>query len=171
MGKRVLLVGTDMSVRGDDAIVEGLTQLAADKASFMHVLYVLEPDKPLLVPGTTSPLSDEEALATGPALLRRRIQYDAVLNGLPFPSTRVQAHVRLGSPVETLLQACADYEADTLLVGTHGRRGIQDMRIGSVTDQLLRQAQCPVLIARPKSYHGLPRSVPPDPADNDTRIA
>ena len=168
MRNRVLLVGTDMSPRGDDAIIEGLTQLAADKASFMHVLYVLEPGKPLFAAGSSHALQDDETLAQGPSMLRRRSQYHAVVNGLPFPATRVQVHVRLGNPVDTLLQACVDYEADTLVLGPHGRRGTQEMPLGSVAQQLFRQAKCPVLVARVKSYHGLSRSVPPAAKDSRT---
>jgi len=158
MRGRVLLVGTDMGARGDDAIVEGLTQLAARSTSCLHVVHVVEPGKHVEIPGAPKLTQEEQALADGPHALRRRIQYDAALNGVPYAAARVQAHVRLGQPVEALLQASVDFEADLLILGTHGRKGLQHLLIGSVAERLLRHARCPVLIARPKNYHGLPKS-------------
>jgi nucleotide-binding universal stress UspA family protein len=159
-----------MGPRGDDAIVEGLTQLAASVACTLHVMHVLEPGKVLEVPGWPGLAEQEQALAQGPLALRRRVQYDAVLNGLPYPSERIHTHIRLGRAVETLLQACVDYDADMLIVGRHGQKGIQRLLLGSVAEQLLRQAHCPVLVARTKSYHELLKGTPterpaPLPAD------
>ena len=158
MRGRVLLVGTDLGIRGDDAIVEGLTQLAADDASSLHVVHVVEPHK---LPGGPELIPKGRALVDGTPLLRRRIQFDAVLNGVPYVAARIHTHVRVGHPIEEMLQACIDLEADLLILGTHGRKGLQHLLIGSVTEQLVRLAHCPVLVARPKNYHGLPKSPPP----------
>lgn len=158
MRGRVLLVGTDMGARGDDAIVEGLKQLAAESAECLHVVHVIEPGQAHVIPGAPELTSEERALADCPSALRRRVQYDAVLNGVPYVSAQVYTHVRLGRPVPTLLQDCVDFEADLLIVGAHGRKGLQHLLIGSVAEQLLRRARCPVLIARPKNYHGLSKS-------------
>lgn len=56
------------------------------------------------------------------------------------------ARVIEGSPVTTLVQASAEYDA--LVVGTHGRRGLEHLWLGSVAEQLVRRAQCPVLVLR-----------------------
>lgn len=164
MRERVILVGTDLGARGDDAIVEGLTQLATEETCRLHVAYVQTPatlraGQPLLV-------QEEQVLRDGPLALQRRIQYDAVLNGVPYAPARIQAHVLLGEPVPTLLQACVDFDADLLILGAHGRRGLQHLVLGSVAQQLLRVAHCPVLVARPKNYHGLTQSVLPPAASH-----
>lgn len=161
MQEGTLVVGTDMSSRGDDAIVDGLLWLASDPSCVMHVVHVLEPGKIFHVPGRPELEQEARALADGPSALRRRIQFDAALNGLPYTAARIHTHVRLGRPVEALLQACVDLDADLLLVGTHGRTGLQRMLLGSVAQRLLREAHCPVLVARTKSYHGLSKSSPP----------
>jgi nucleotide-binding universal stress UspA family protein len=56
------------------------------------------------------------------------------------------ARVIEGSPVTSLVQASAAYDA--LVVGTHGRRGIEHLWLGSVAEQLVRRALCPVLVLR-----------------------
>lgn len=153
MRGRVILVGTDLGARGDDAIVEGLTQLATRETGHMHVVHVQNPSA--LKAGLPLLVQEEQVLRDGPLALQRRIQYNAVLNGVPYTPLRIQAHVLLGDPVETLLQACVDFEADLLILGAHGRHGLQHLVLGSVAQQLLRRAHCPVLVARPKNYHGL----------------
>jgi hypothetical protein len=64
--------------------------------------------------------------------------------------------------VPTLLQMAVDYDADLMVVGTHGRRGVERMMLGSVAEELVRKARCPVLVARPKDYTGLERTPRPD---------
>jgi nucleotide-binding universal stress UspA family protein len=57
--------------------------------------------------------------------------------------------------VATLLQICVEQRADLLIVGTHARLDLDRRVLGPVADALVRQAPCPVLIARPKSHVGV----------------
>ncbi|MGE5027134.1 MAG: universal stress protein [Betaproteobacteria bacterium] len=41
-----------------------------------------------------------------------------------------------------------DWPADLIVVGTHGRRGLHDMLLGSVADGIARRATVPVLLVR-----------------------
>lgn len=42
----------------------------------------------------------------------------------------------------------ADWKADLLVVGTHGRRGFSRMLLGSVAERIVRMAPCPLLLVR-----------------------
>lgn len=53
--------------------------------------------------------------------------------------------VRSGDVVEQILQAAADTSADLIVMSTSGRSGFLDALRGSTTEQVLRQARCPVL--------------------------
>lgn len=55
-----------------------------------------------------------------------------------------------GEPVETILAQAAAYQADLLVVGTSGRRGISRLVLGSVAEALIKRAGCPVLTAKHK---------------------
>lgn len=88
----------------------------------------------------------------------------AETSGHVYDPARVKAHVRFGRPVETLLQVCVDYSADLLVLGTNQRRGIDRLVIGSVAEELVRKARCPVLVARTVNYEGLDRTPLPDVA-------
>lgn len=50
-----------------------------------------------------------------------------------------------GEPVETILAQAAAWQADLIAAGTKGRRGLHRLALGSVAEELLRRAGCPVL--------------------------
>jgi nucleotide-binding universal stress UspA family protein len=60
----------------------------------------------------------------------------------------IQTTIRRGHPEETIPEFASEQEADLLAMGTHGRTGISRYVLGSVTEDVLRQAEVPVLTAR-----------------------
>jgi len=61
-------------------------------------------------------------------------------------------HTRLGKPGQTILTLAREVGADMVLVGTHGHTGVKRMLLGSVAETIVREAECPVIVCRPKSY-------------------
>lgn len=49
---------------------------------------------------------------------------------------------------DTVAQLARDWNADLLVVGTHGRRGVSRMLIGSVAERIVRVSPCPLLLVR-----------------------
>jgi nucleotide-binding universal stress UspA family protein len=76
---------------------------------------------------------------------------------------RLVRHVRFASPADELAQLAADIEADLVIVGSHGRRGVARLVLGSVSEAVVRLAPCPVLVARAKRIVEGPRIEPPCP--------
>lgn len=62
---------------------------------------------------------------------------------------RVQAEVREGRVVETLLQSIVDVSADLAVLTSHGAGGFRRWWLGSVADALIRRSRIPVLLVRP----------------------
>ena len=54
-----------------------------------------------------------------------------------------------GAPVETLLEAVSEEEADILAMGTVVRGPIRQLLIGSTTEQLMHAAPCDLLLVKP----------------------
>jgi nucleotide-binding universal stress UspA family protein len=161
---RVAVIGVDMGATGDDAICDGLRLIEAGALETVHLLFIVDP-KQVIDDRDLRALEYEEAsLAQAPAMLDTRVSRIAQELGIQVPQGSVRGHGRLGDPAKTLLQMCVDYEADLLIVGTHGRRGVDRWLEGSVAEHLVRHAHCPVLVARPKDYSGLAKTVLPDPA-------
>ena len=63
-----------------------------------------------------------------------------------YPGVEVDHRAYHSGPAASLIQASRD--ARMLVVGCRGLGGIQEMVLGSVSDQCVRHAHCPVLVAR-----------------------
>lgn len=57
----------------------------------------------------------------------------------------VEPIIREGPVVPKLIEAAREFGADLIVIGTHGRRGISHLLMGSTAEGVLRQAPCPVL--------------------------
>jgi nucleotide-binding universal stress UspA family protein len=62
----------------------------------------------------------------------------------------VQEQQEDGSPAQSIVTYVEDHDMDLVVAGTHGRRGLQRLLIGSVAEEVLRTAPCPVLTVRGK---------------------
>lgn len=60
-----------------------------------------------------------------------------------------------GPAARSLVQRARELECDLIVMATHGRRGLTRFLIGSVTDEVIRSAPCPVLaVRRPAEWQG-----------------
>ena len=158
-----IVVGVDFTRTGDDALREAMLIARGFLASELHVTHVISSREDVHDADEIDQLSTE--LQVKLTELRERVQYVCAPapDAPPFTQELV-FHVRLGSPAHALHQVAIDVDADMLVVGTHGRRGVEKLLLGSVAEELLRIAQLPLMIAHPKSIDGLRRSDRPEPA-------
>ena len=84
-----------------------------------------------------------------------KIVYDA----LTGDNWAVEIETRMGDPVFEILKMAILLPATMILMSTHGRSGMERIRDGSITEQVLKQSPCPVFILH---------STRPEPADNRT---
>ena len=61
---------------------------------------------------------------------------------------QVDMVVRVGRPDEVILAVTKDREADMIVMGSHGRTGLDRLLIGSVSEQVIGQTDCPVLVVK-----------------------
>jgi nucleotide-binding universal stress UspA family protein len=112
------------------------------------VLYVF-PNRPAMdVPPVTMSAKERERLEATMAAFTRHLP----------ASLSLDLRIEEASDVhlEILAQAAAT-QADLLVLGSHGRSGFERLRLGSVTERLIRQSPCPTLI--------VPRLAPDTPPD------
>jgi len=64
------------------------------------------------------------------------------------PGIPILRHLRRGHPPETIVQLATEVDADLVLVGTTGKRGIDHLLLGSVAERVARTSPAPVWIAR-----------------------
>jgi universal stress protein A len=56
--------------------------------------------------------------------------------------------VEVGDPRDTIIRTTEAVKADLIVMGTHGRRGLSRVLMGSVAEDVIRHAPCPVLVVR-----------------------
>ncbi len=61
---------------------------------------------------------------------------------------RARSALRVGTPAEQILAAAAEAHADLVVMGTHGRRGVAHLVMGSVAERVVRTSPVPVLTVR-----------------------
>ena len=137
-----VLVGHD----GSDCAQEALQWAAALAVRAGYPLHVLRawrmttaPKPATLEAGYVPPLEDFEK-----AVLEE-LEAHVAAAGLD-PQLSVTCHVTHGSPARGLIESAA--RADVLVVGARGRGGFAGLVLGSVSDQCVRHAPCPVTVVR-----------------------
>lgn len=60
----------------------------------------------------------------------------------------VETGVRTGHPDREIVKAAEESGADLIVIGSHGRTGVEHALLGSVAEKVLRKAHCPVLTVK-----------------------
>ena len=66
----------------------------------------------------------------------------------PGPSIRATRRLEDGDPVTDILRVAGEIPCDLIVMGTHGRTGLARLLMGSVAEQIVRKAPCPVVTVR-----------------------
>jgi nucleotide-binding universal stress UspA family protein len=172
----LIVVGVDYSETSDLAVERAL-DLASEKArSDVHLVNVLPVYRAGFTPdgGVVSEIAGVPSVGDASAKLMTYAQQTLARRkerGKRTPE-RVVTHLRLDAPAWEVAQLAADLEADLVVVGTHGRRGISRLMLGSVAEATVRLAPCPVLVVREKAPpQAIPAIEPPCPRCVETRAA
>lgn len=91
-----------------------------------------------------------EAIGASRKELERFIQGEAAAL-----TESVELLVRAGKPQETIVEVATSMGADIIVMGTHGRRGVRRMILGSVAESVARTSPVPVLLVRKSEAPGL----------------
>ena len=68
----------------------------------------------------------------------------------------VDTVVVCGTPFREIVETAKTKDVDLIVMGTHGRTGMQHLLIGSVAERVVRLAPCPVLVTR-ETQNGTPK--------------
>ena len=138
-----ILVPMDFSAHADSALRYAL-ELARPFRSDIHLLNVVEDP---LGAGVWSP----EIYTADIAGLRLNLVRDAeqrLRANVPDNTGMITTEVRTGRAAKQILETAYERGADLIVMGTHGRTGIAHLLMGSVAEQVVRFAACPVLTVR-----------------------
>jgi nucleotide-binding universal stress UspA family protein len=64
--------------------------------------------------------------------------------------------IRAGAPAHEILEVANQWPADLIVISTHGRTGLTHVFLGSVAEQVVQRAPCPVLVVREREHDFAP---------------
>ena len=158
-----MVVAVDFELDGERALDAAIDMAERyGKAGTHAVIHVLHVDPSLAAQGGST-VADPRSMAERNAdkieeleqHCRMRLDAARKRKGGELESTRMASHLRLGNPADHIVQLAVDLDADIVIVGTHGLRGVKRLLLGSVAAKVLKLARCPVLVARAKDHQGL----------------
>lgn len=149
---RTIVVGVDYSDQAICAVDEALrSTVTASGARLVPVL--------VLSGGPITGRLEEGAEMTSEVIERSRENLRELVatraRTLGFASPSIEPRVRFGAPAEQLLAQAAESKAALIVVGTHGRRGLEHLLLGSVAEEVMKKAVCSVLVARSQQPSGV----------------
>jgi nucleotide-binding universal stress UspA family protein len=93
-----------------------------------------------------------------PVPLRETLQEQLSQLRPPDPTLNVERYLKEGDPAAEILRLAQEGPYDLIVLGTHGWTGLNRLLMGSVAEEVLRRAPCPVLTVKvpPPQAHSAP---------------
>lgn len=136
-----ILVPTDGSETARAAL-EKAVHVALKHNADLHVLHVIDE-----IPSTRNPAMLEKKQNEQQEQAEQLVE-DAV-SGVEDADVRTHSAVRRGQPHEAVLEYTRDNEVDLIIMGRHGRSGLNRLLLGSTAERVLRSSDIPVLVIPP----------------------
>lgn len=144
---RKILLAVDGSLSSDLALIEAST-LAKAMDSDVMVVFVADDSDVMFDVGYFDPVELRQAIVRfgqdALASAARRLSAD----GVRHATRLIEKPVAPGRIAATIVSEADAGNADLIVLGTHGRRGIRRMVMGSVAEGVLRLSRKPVLLIR-----------------------
>ncbi|MDB4991191.1 MAG: hypothetical protein JWN04_6369 [Myxococcaceae bacterium] len=141
-GIKNILLATDFG-DASDAAMSTAFELAQALDATVHVLHVFTLQDNTL---------DARMSAVGITELQKQLEakVQALLGPGPGAGRLGRVLTHFGAPAPLVLRTAEELPADMIVLGSHGRQGIARLLLGSVAEAVVREAKCPVLVAKPK---------------------
>jgi universal stress protein A len=129
-----------------DGIIKYAVSLAAKYDAELHLFHVI-PNLNYFTP-YESFLTPENIV-----LIEKNIEkevekdFEKIIKGIDVPAKKI---IKTGVVFIEIIDYIKEENIDLVVMGTHGRSGIEHILIGSVAEKILRKSPCPVLTIRPK---------------------
>jgi nucleotide-binding universal stress UspA family protein len=137
-----IVVATDFSDTGQAGLAWAL-ELAKDHEARIDLVHgLLMPNQ--MTDFVPSPPDLSEELQQAAMARLNEVAEEARESGI-----RVDVHLRLGLPSESILEAARELQADLIVMGTRGLSGIRHLLLGSTAERVVQHADCPVLTVHP----------------------
>lgn len=137
-----LLLATDLTEASASATDEAF-ELATRLGASLLVVSVIDPGS-LLMPGGRFRVRVDQVRE------RRELLAQELVERGRLAGIEVSFLIWTGDPGDMIVEAAEAEHADMVLVGSHGRGAVGRLFLGSVSEHVVRNAHCPVLVVRPR---------------------
>lgn len=139
---RHILYATDFSESSGPAADYALTvtKLSGATLQVLHVVGEMADARRSMIP--PSALEQLEKEVEVQAIREMEIFCKARFEG----KVAYQSHVIVGNPFQEILQFAKSNQVDLIILGTHGRTGIEHVIVGSTAERIVRRSSVPVLV-------------------------
>ncbi|MES2210280.1 MAG: universal stress protein [Chloroflexota bacterium] len=145
-GPRRILLATDLSPASEEAGLQAL-DLARGLSAELLIVSVIDPRSLRLPGGRFGARVDQ--IRTG----REAAAQELVSRGRAA-GVRVTFLIWEGEPGESIVDAARSEQVDFVVVGSHGRGSVGRFFLGSVSDHVVHNAPCPVVVVRARASAG-----------------
>lgn len=146
-----IILCTDGSDHAGHALTSGVA-LVGTSGPLVVVTVVHEPD-PMLVTGTGIAGGVMSAEAFDEQIQANRVDGEGVASAAvqELGLTGAEIRVLIGDPGSQICALAEELSARAVVIGSRGRGGFKRALLGSVSDHVVRNAPCPVIITGPKA--------------------
>ena len=141
-GLQKLLLATDLSEASSSATDQAF-DLASRLGAALLIVSVIDPGS-LLLPGGRFRARVDQVRERREQLAQALVERGRELG------IDVSFLVWTGDPGDQIVEAAEAEHVDMVLVGSHGRGAVGRLFLGSVSEHVVRNAPCPVLVVRPR---------------------
>ncbi len=141
MNIRRILVSVDGSPIAAHAADVGI-DLARSLGGEVALIHVVDPSENTIPEGGVAASDLVELAKQGGKRLLAEFSPRVALQTPPLE------FLQIGKPATEIVKAAKDWPADIIVLGSHGRGGVDRLLLGSVAEGVMRHAPCPVLVVR-----------------------
>jgi nucleotide-binding universal stress UspA family protein len=144
-----VVIAYDFTPSAEQALQRAIEVACRAPQHVLHVVTAIDAHNPL--PVLAAKHVDWEYAEKIQAMLVERIK-PAFADRPSVSEVQFFAHARIGKPVDEILALCREVGADLVFIGSHGLTGLERLVLGSVSERVVREAKCPVMVVREKTY-------------------
>ncbi len=144
---RSILHPSDFSGASRAAFRKAIEMARSSRAELL-IAHVLSPIVPVPGDGYVSPQMYDQLASSSRAWAQKRL--DAVVTAAKKARVRARGFLLEGAPSEEIVRFARARRVEIIVLGTHGRKGLAKLFVGSVAERVVAAATCPVLTVRGK---------------------
>jgi nucleotide-binding universal stress UspA family protein len=142
---RHILVATDGSTYGDAAAAEAIS-MAKQLGSRLTALSVVHSESMSPMDIVSSQMQRD--LIAEKEMKEAEQNVKKVKDAAVAAGIKTDALIMGGKPSEAIIQTAKDKQADLIVLGSHGKTGVEKLLVGSVAERVIVLSPCPVLVVK-----------------------